>query len=717
MREPDIVLFHRQYGLWVFECKGCSIDNVTAIQGHVWKMANWYAEEITPLMQAEDQMFAIQNKLNTQRELRDKIRGHFRVALPEVKRSQWEEKGFEQHTQAAVWTYENLTPKALRKSIEDAIEGEPQPLDEETWELARKVLGGTLPRITPRDIPTGTPPISPLRVIKEIESNLKALDETQQQIAFQVPDGSQRLRGLAGTGKTVLLAERAAKMHIKHPDWTIGFVFFTQSLYKQIQKLITRFCNNFVGYGPDWDKLKVLHSWGGRTQNGFYYNLALWSQVAPLTLGDVMHLKLSPGQSFEYICLDLIQKRLQQGNYSAELSTAQQIMQLDPKDFLSQSDLIQAALIEAEEKNLDLLPQLYDALIVDEGQDLPPVFYKLLRATLKKPKRIYWAYDEAQGIGSLMIPQAQEMFGQNAQGKPRVDVSGIYPGGIQKSHRMNKCYRTPRLLLMTAHGINMGLLRPGGPLQGVSRQDQWEALGYEILSGDFSAGSVNRGDSVTITRPPEKSPHPIDQDSFTQKESLGDVLTYRTFNTEDEEQQWVAEQVKQDLDLGFQPKDILITALYGYKDKEYLLSLKEKLESIGIAAYAAGVEILPGERWPNRKVFRLPGKVTLSNIFRAKGNEARKVYACRFHYATQPLKWKQETEIHKRNEAFVALTRAQVWCVVTGLNQSNIFDELQQAIDQAPNLTFKSFNKRTLKRVTDDAETDDAEDEQQTFNQ
>lgn len=66
-----------------------------------------------------------------------------------------------------------------------------------------------------------------------------------------------------------------------------------------------------------------------------------------------------------------------------------------------------------------------------------------------------------------------------------------------------------------------------------------------------------------------------------------------------------------------------------------------------------------------------------------------------------------EKEIHKRNEAFVALTRARVWCVVTGLNNP-IFDELEEVIsmvrNEPPNLTFPAFNKNSLKRITEDEE-------------
>ena len=138
----------------------------------------------------------------------------------------------------------------------------------------------------------------------------------------------------------------------------------------------------------------------------------------------------------------------------------------------------------------------------------------------------------------------------------------------------------------------------------------------------------------------------------------------------------------------------MITALCGDYEKNYLYELQNELDQHGVDSYIAGVD-------GNRSIFRKDDCVTISNIFRAKGNEAWKVYACRFHYATQPLGWKQENELHKRNEAFVALTRARVWCVATGID-SPIFDELQQAIEQYPDFTFPAFNKTSLKRLTED---------------
>ena len=512
-----------------------------------------------------------------------------------------------------------------------------------------------------REISDETPPHSPIRVIHNLESRLKVLDDQQLEIASQYPNGPQRLRGLAGTGKTVLFAKRAAKIHAEHPDWKIAFVFFTRSLYSQIiQERISLYYREIKEGKPNWDQLQVLHAWGAKDQPGFYRNLAIECGIKPKTVNDVEQEigRVSPGAAFEYIC-------------------------------------------NGFERQVPNLPILYDVILIDEAQDLPPSFYRLARNTLSEPKRLYWAYDEAQAIGSLIVPDAAQIFGRNPDGSPVVDLgmgsnnSFFYEGtNIRKADNLNRCYRTPQRLLMVAHTVNMGLLREGGTLQGVSSQEEWRKLGYNVVEGDFTSASVKEGKQVKIERQADKSPHPIDQENFEVKEAIAEQLLIHTFSTESEEQQWIAVQVANDLNQGLKPSDILITALSGDEEKNYLRGIQDALKKYEVKSCIVGLDTNPSE-------FKKPGYVTISNIYRAKGNEAWKVYACRFHYATQPLPWKQENELHKRNEAFVALTRTRVWCSVTGI-ESPIFDELRTANAQFPTLSFPAFNKNSLKRVIDE---------------
>jgi superfamily I DNA and RNA helicase len=519
-----------------------------------------------------------------------------------------------------------------------------------------------LSSVSPREIPEGTPSNSPIRIIHNLESRLKILDEQQQEIASKYPNGPQRLRVLAGTGKTILLAKRAAKIHHEHPDWKIAFVFFTKSLYDQIRKERIRSYYGELTNGkePNWDTLNVLHAWGGKEQNGFYRRLAIECGINPKTVKDVENEigKVSPGGAFKYVC---------------------NILELEIPNF----------------------PLLYDVILIDEAQDLPASFYRIARNALSEPKRLYWAYDEAQGIDSLIVPDVAKIFGRNPDGTPVIDLglasnrSFFYEGtNIRKSENLNRCYRTPKLLLMAAHAINMGLLRKDGILQGVSNREEWKKLGYEVLEGDFTDASVKEKKLIKIERPADKSPHPIDQDNFEGREDLGDPLILETFRDESEEHEWIAQRVAKDLKQGLDPSDLMITALAGEQEQDYFRRLQQALKYYGVKSCIVGVDSTPSE-------FGKPGCVTISNVYRAKGNEAWKVYACRFHYATQPIAWKQENELQKRNEAFVAMTRARVWCVVTGL-ENPIFEELRTAKEQFPYLIFPAFNKNSLKRVTDE---------------
>jgi hypothetical protein len=67
-REPDVLLLHPDLGLWVIECKGCRIENVAELRGHEWLMRDWHDEVERPLLQAEDQMFALKHRYDERRE-------------------------------------------------------------------------------------------------------------------------------------------------------------------------------------------------------------------------------------------------------------------------------------------------------------------------------------------------------------------------------------------------------------------------------------------------------------------------------------------------------------------------------------------------------------------------------------------------------------------------------------------------------------------------
>lgn len=155
----------------------------------------------------------------------------------------------------------------------------------------------------------------------------------------------------------------------------------------------------------------------------------------------------------------------------------------------------------AEEKSFNLTPfwgtnplLLKAALLLAGISSSTPV-----HPTRPEQRRLIWAYYEAQSLESLNLPNASELFGEELGHL----VTGQYPGGIKKSEIMHRCYRTPHPMLTAAHGIGMGLLRPGGMLTGMTRTEDWRAIGYEVT------GRFVPNQQITLKCPPQNSPNPL----------------------------------------------------------------------------------------------------------------------------------------------------------------------------------------------------------------
>ncbi|MEO1673527.1 MAG: hypothetical protein AAFR77_22575, partial [Cyanobacteria bacterium J06631_2] len=510
--------------------------------------------------------------------------------------------------------------------------------------------------------------ISAQKLINDIQSRTLELDAVQNKLATEIPPGPQRLRGLAGTGKTIILARRAALMHFLHSDWNIVFTFYTTTLTNEIKKLIDLAFREILSENgsqvrsPNWRKIRVIRSWGGKDTEGFYANLARANR--------------SQFRSFDDAQKEINRLRAERTRYQN-------------RAFAYVCDRL-------EEESPEIEP-IYDAVIIDEGQDLPPSFFRLAYHSLTQPKRLYWAYDEAQAVNSLIVPNSESIFGRDEKtNKLRVDLQGQYEGGILKGCIMNRTYRSPRLLIMAAHAINMGLFRQGGVLQGVTTKADWQILGYEVgKNSDFLDTSVREGKHITVTRPNRNSPHEIDRPDFQLQEIVGELIRIRTFKDERQEQEWIAAEVARDINIwGFDPKHILIARVGRDYQDCYSNSLKQILQSNGVAVHHAGVD-------GNKLNFKQNGCVTIANVHRAKGHEAWKVYVCRFDKADSFPGDKTETVLRKRNEGFTALTRSKAWCVVTG-TPSPIFEELETAVAMYPDFSFPAYNKKSLKRVTND---------------
>lgn len=662
-REPDFVLLHQDLGLIVIECKGFTVSQIEGIHGQVWELSGISQSKAKPHPQARDQAFKIRSYFNRERELTDeqgrcKIPCNVFIALPNITRQEWEESGFDELPSAPrVLTEDDLSPQSLREKLSDTPSMDPLSLEE--YDSARAVLGGGTV-IGSEGTAAPPDPTTKGELYEKVEEKLPKLDRKQEEIGIQIPPGPQQVRGIAGSGKTILMAMKAARMHSRHPEWDIAVTFMTKSLYPQLRQLINRFHWHFAEEEPNWQKIRLLHGWGGRTVlDGMYYVLA--------------------EESDDHEYLDVMSA---QSRFGRRVTTP---------DLL---DKCCEALVDSES-----VPVMFDAVLIDEAQDFEPNFYKMCKASLRDPERLIWAYDEAQSLGSLTAPSPTNIFGTDSDGEPIVDLSGSYEGGIQKSQIMRKAYRSPREVLMAAHAFGMGLKRDEGAVQTITTQEGWENIGYEVIEGDFRSP----GDEVVIRRPVENSPHPL-----SESEQARPFVQFNSADSKREEMEQVAEEIRRDItEHNLAPEDIMVI-LIGQESTSAADQPADFLDE------ELGADVAVNRVWDGEaSVFAKDEQVTVTRINRAKGNEAGMVYVTGLEYVDDVSSGK--TLVQRRNEIFVAMTRARGWCTVSGVGDCDPFDEVREVIDEVsvsdPEISFPVPDRQSLENEMEDGITESTLDE------
>ena len=668
-KEPDILIADREFGLVVIEVKSVTIDQIVSIEGENWQFQNFDTTESNPYQQAEHQLRALIAYSDRERAIWRKVSGKAIVALPLITQEQWQQKGFDKLPNCPPIIFQDQLGKVgLLEHIQQfpfVVTGE--NLEDKDWQLLLSVIGGTpvLRKTPPNRVSTKGKTRS--GVIDSLREKLYEIDLQQEHIGKEIPLGPQRIRGIAGSGKTVLLCQKAAMMHLKHPDWDIALVFFTRSLYDLMINLLDRWIRRFscgeIQYDPKTNmKLRVLHAWGAKKQPGFYRTICEYHGKTPGTPNNTKEKQPNRG------LVDLSKRLLEE-------------IQIEP---------------------------MFDAILIDEGQDLVAeddlkyqdkqaiywLAYQALRpVSEEKPeeRRLIWAYDEAQSLDSLAVPKAKEVFGEKLSNL--LNKQPQYSGGIKRSEVMRHCYRTPGEILTAAHAIGMGLLRAEGMLTGITNKDDWNKIGYEV-TGDFR----RIGKPITVHRPPQYSPNPI-------PEIWGEpVLEFETYNSRQEEFSALAENIMHNIvHDGLNPsRDILVLVLGStYQAIELETEVANFLIEQDIDVYIPTAlklnDLTP--QYPNHDPdkFWHDGGVTVSRITRAKGHEADMVYVVGFDNVAR-----NESDVNLRNQLFVALTRARGWASLSGVGNYPMYDEMRQVMQSGDSFTFTY--KRPPKRDIGDRE-------------
>ena len=177
-------------------------------------------------------------------------------------------------------------------------------------------------------------------------------------------------------------------------------------------------------------------------------------------------------------------------------------------------------------------PALYDAVLIDEAQDMPPELFRLVHRFTKAPKRIIWAYDELQTLSEAVMPSAEALFGTNAAGEPLVTIRNE-TGRPRQDVILPVCYRNTPWALTLAHALGFGVYRHSKLVQHFDDPYLWTEIGYETLEGSLSLGS-----EVRLQR--AKTSYPA---FFEQLLTPDDAVVACGFGDEIEQAEWIAESV------------------------------------------------------------------------------------------------------------------------------------------------------------------------------
>lgn len=626
---PDLTVLPRGFEPLTVRCLPYRLDELADCGDQTWTLLSGTTLE-SPFVLLEDFVYALRARLESQRDLRRALHPQAVVSLPNMSRVDFFRKYPHLERGDLHFIFQDLdTSAALTRT---------KPLSESQWNSALSVVQNALPL---QRTPLSTlPPEEGLTIgaaMRTVERDIALLDAEQVKVAHQMPPGPQRIRGLAGTGKTVLLAMKVANLHQHFPDKRILFTFWTQSLYSQLTRWIELFFRANAEAEPNWDKIHVQHAWGGATKPGVYSSLCR-RQVAPRLDFNSARAR-SRSQPFRAACQDALSRPIE---------------------------------------------PYYDFALVDEAQDVPPEFFRMLYQMTHDPHAIYWAYDELQNLSSVETPGPSELFGNGPDGAPLVNLDGEYPGGIEKDLVLDRSYRCPRDVLMLAHALGLGIYGKAC-VQMLQSLASWRAIGYELESGELETGKP-----VVLFRPEEKSPNRVAKVYKGPQQLIG----LAAFDSQEAECDWIAQSITNDIDKEtVAPENIFVVALDTIRAKAFLGAIQQRLWLAGKNSLVAGVS-------DDSSVFARPGSVTLATTFRAKGNEAHVVYV-----ANSEMLGKYAVEVDGRNRAFTAISRAKGFVRLTGSGPSMtpVQAEVHSILNDLPRFRFVFPDCAQLRRL--DAET------------
>lgn len=377
-RRPDFVIIGPDLGLVILEVKDYTKGTLYQVNHDEWTLRNTAGELITtksPFKQARDNARLIQDHLKKDKNLVNEAGSYlkfpygFGTVFTRLK-----QEDFINHD-----LYQVIEPQFVlcRDEIDPDEQGfSPEILIEKihgmftVWSQKKNILTNEdiqairfhlFPEV--RISAEYKPPIKHQDQLLLSLYNIKTMDLHQENMAKQIGDKHRLIRGVAGSGKTLVLASRAKMLAKAHPDWKILVLCYGIPLSRSLKQMIDQKMDE-----PDdlLDLIRLGSSDGHKESKVEVYNFHEW-------LRNSLHMK------------------------DSEIP----------------------ALLEKVNLNEAILP-IYDAIMIDEGQDFEPDWLKLLSCSLNPDTQsLLLVEDRAQSIFRKKTSLAQDI-GLDFRGRSKI---------------------------------------------------------------------------------------------------------------------------------------------------------------------------------------------------------------------------------------------------------------------------------------------------------
>jgi len=242
--------------------------------------------------------------------------------------------------------------------------------------------------------------------------------------------------------------------------------------------------------------------------------------------------------------------------------------------------------------------------------------------------------------------------------------------------------RNPRSILVAAIALGFGIYSDK-IIQLPEEMVHWDDLGFKVLKGNYE-----KNDHMEIIRPEKNSP--LIKNKLLDENNT--VIKCKVFWKEglDGESKFVADSIINDLHEGLLPEDIMVISLDDRYARDYFNAISAILIEHDINTY----DLL--KQPSNNTDFMIEKHITLTTVYRAKGNEAGCVYIVGVGSI-----FRNKHLIRNRNMLFTAITRANAWVTITGIGESALEfeNEMNKIIDNNYQLNFVMPDVHTLRTI------------------